>query len=88
MFYVDETRLGITTFEGTNTLSLPGSSNNFNANLLIDLSSISRACVGIKVEPKGDEDWFCRACISRKQSDQTDGKKKKRKKKDKDKRDH
>jgi len=46
------------------------------------------ACVGIKVEPKDDEDWFCRACISRKQSDQTDGKKKKRKKKDKDKRDH
>jgi hypothetical protein len=49
----------------------------------------TRACVGIRVEPKGDEDWFCRACISRKQSDQTgDGKKKKRKKKDKDKRDH
>lgn len=47
-----------------------------------------RACVGIKVEPKDDEDWFCRACISRKQSDQMDGKKKKRKKKDKDKRDH
>lgn len=50
--------------------------------------SIFRACVGIKVEPKDDEDWFCRACISRKQSDQTEGKKKKRKKKDKDKRDH
>lgn len=48
--------------------------------------TLSRACVGIKVEPKGDEDWFCRACISRKQSDQTEGKKKKRKKKDKDKR--
>lgn len=45
--------------------------------------------MGIKVEPKENEDWFCRACISRKQSDQqTDGKKKKRKKKDKDKRDH
>lgn len=48
----------------------------------------NRACVGIRVEPKENEDWFCRACISRKQSDQTDGKKKKRKKKDKDKRDH
>lgn len=56
---------------------------SFNISFLIP-----RACVGIKVEPKDDEDWFCRACISRKQSDQTDGKKKKRKKKDKDKRDH
>jgi hypothetical protein len=36
------------------------------------------------VEPKENEDWFCRACISRKQSDQLEGKKKKRKKKDKE----
>lgn len=49
---------------------------------------LHRACVGIKVEPKDDADWFCRACIARKQSDQTEGKKKKRKKKDKDKRDN
>lgn len=55
---------------------------------LNDFVSIFRACVGIKVEPKDDEDWFCRACISKKQSDLTDGKKKKRKKKDKDKKEH
>ncbi|CAG9797457.1 unnamed protein product [Chironomus riparius] len=42
------------------------------------------ACVGIKVEPNENEDWFCRACISRKQSDQLEGKKKKRKKKDRE----
>lgn len=46
----------------------------------------NRACVGIKVEPKDDEDWFCRACISRKQNEELEGKKKKRKKKDKEKR--
>lgn len=39
------------------------------------------------VEPKDDEDWFCRACISRKtQGDEGEGKKKKRKKKDREKR--
>lgn len=46
---------------------------------------VFRACVGIKVEPNENEDWFCRACISRKQSDQQlEGKKKKRKKKDRE----
>ena len=65
--------------------ALKATNSNLHKN---SLSEHFRACVGIKVEPKDDEDWFCRACISRKQSDQTDGKKKKRKKKDKDKRDN
>ena len=38
------------------------------------------------MEPKDDEDWFCRACINRKQNEELEGKKKKRKKKDKEKR--
>lgn len=46
-----------------------------------------RSCVGIKVAPQDDVDWFCRACISKKQTE-SDGKKKRKKKKDKDKRDH
>ncbi|CAO1363912.1 unnamed protein product [Diamesa tonsa] len=45
------------------------------------------SCVGIKVAPQDDVDWFCRACISKKQTE-SDGKKKRKKKKDKDKRDH
>jgi hypothetical protein len=51
--------------------------------IINNVSNFLRACVGIKVEPKENEDWFCRACISRKQSAEFDGKKKKSKKKDK-----
>jgi transcription initiation factor TFIID subunit 3 len=55
----------------------------------MNLITICRACVGIKVEPQDDEDWFCRACINRKTDHNLEGKKKKRKKKDKEsKRDH
>lgn len=41
-------------------------------------------CVGIQVPPDVNEDWYCRACISRKQ-DAYSGEKKRKKKKNKDK---
>lgn len=48
---------------------------------MANVSKLHRVCVGIKVPPEQDQDWFCRVCISKKQED----KKKKRKKKDKEK---
>lgn len=41
-------------------------------------------CVGIQVPPDESENWYCRACISRKQ-DSYSGEKKKKRKKNKDK---
>lgn len=50
-----------------------------NANIVF----LVRVCVGIRVPPDDNEDWYCRNCLAKKEEALLSDKKKKRKKKEK-----